>query len=52
MILINIKVIKELIREGEVKKLAGDPVKLEKKIGKINFLTLNDTFLWMLNERK
>jgi GDP-D-mannose dehydratase len=47
---INIKVNKDLIRKGEVKKLAGDSVKLEQKIGKINFLTLNDTLLWMFEK--
>ena len=47
---VNIKVNKDLIRENEVKKLAGDPTKLELKIGKINFLSLNATLLWMLKE--
>ena len=47
---INIKVNKDLIRKNEVKKLAGDPTKLEMKIGKINFLNFNDTLLWMLEK--
>jgi hypothetical protein len=48
--LINIKMNKDLIRKSEVEKLAGDPTKFELKIGKINFLTLNDTGLWMLEK--
>ena len=47
---INIKVNKDLIRKNEVKKLAGDPTKLELKIGKINFLSLNATLLLMFKE--
>ncbi len=45
---INIKVNKELIRENDVKQLSGDPTKIELMIGKINFLTFNDTLIWML----
>jgi nucleoside-diphosphate-sugar epimerase len=47
---INIKVNKDLIRKSEVKKLAGDPRKLELEIGKLKFLTFNDTLLWMLEK--
>jgi nucleoside-diphosphate-sugar epimerase len=47
---INIKVNKDLIRKSEVKKLSGDPKKLELMIGKINFITFNDTMLWMLEK--
>jgi GDP-6-deoxy-D-talose 4-dehydrogenase len=47
---INIKVNKDLIRKNEVKKLAGDPTKLEMRIGKINFLSLNVALLWMFKE--
>jgi nucleoside-diphosphate-sugar epimerase len=47
---INIKVNKDFIRKSEVKKLAGDPAKLEQKIGKINYLKLNDTLSWMFKK--
>lgn len=46
---INIKVNKDLIRKNEVKKLAGDPTKLELMIGNINLLTFSDTLLWLFN---
>lgn len=47
---INIRVNKDFIRKSEVKKLAGDPVKLEQMIGKINHLKLNDTLSWMFKK--
>ena len=47
---INIKINPNLVRINEVKKLSGDSTKLELKIGKINFLSLNPTLLWMSKE--
>jgi nucleoside-diphosphate-sugar epimerase len=47
---INIKVNKDFIRKSEVKKLSGNPAKLEQKIGKINHLKLNDTLSWMFKK--
>jgi nucleoside-diphosphate-sugar epimerase len=46
---INIKVNKDLIRKSEVKKLAGDPKKIELIIGRLNFMPLEKTLSWMYN---
>jgi nucleoside-diphosphate-sugar epimerase len=46
---INIKVNKDLIRKSEVKKLAGDPNRINSIISGIEFINLKDTLSWMLH---
>lgn len=45
---INIKINSNLIRAREVKKLSGDPSKIKSIVSGIEFIDLQDTFLWML----
>ncbi len=44
---INIKINPNLVRTNEVKKLSGDPKKLQTTLGRVIFYSLEETLIWM-----
>ncbi len=46
----NISVNENFVRADEIRKLFGDPAKLESVIGQVDMPPLRDTLEWMLSE--